>query len=64
MKPFSLMLKALIITTFALVFVACGNNTDSVEKVTESTIEQVQKRGILRVGMSTFVPCKCESDFP
>lgn len=56
MKPFSLMLKALIITTFALVFVACGNNTDSVEKVTESTIEQVQKRGILRVGMSTFVP--------
>ena len=56
MKPFSLMLKALIITTFALVFVACGNNTDSVEKVTESTIEKVQKRGILRVGMSTFVP--------
>lgn len=56
MKPFSLMLKALMITTFALVFVACGNNTDSVEKVTESTIEQVQKRGILRVGMSTFVP--------
>ena len=56
MKPFSLMLKALMIATFALVFVACGNNTDSVEKVTESTIEQVQKRGILRVGMSTFVP--------
>jgi len=56
MKPFSLMLKTLIISTFALVFVACGNNTDSVEKVTESTVEQVQKRGILRVGMSTFVP--------
>lgn len=56
MKPFSLMLKALIISTFALIFVACGNNTDSVEKVTESTVEQVQKRGILRVGMSTFVP--------
>ena len=56
MKPFSLMLKALIISTFALVFVACGNNTDSVEKVTESTVEQVQKRGIIRVGMSTFVP--------
>lgn len=56
MKPFSLILKTLIITTFALVFVACGNNTGSVEKVTESTIEQVQKRGILRVGMSTFVP--------
>ncbi len=56
MKTFSLMLNTLFIAALALVFVACGNNTGSFEKVTESTIEQVQKRGILRVGMSTFVP--------
>jgi polar amino acid transport system substrate-binding protein len=56
MKTFTLMLKVLMITAFALVFLSCGNSTDSVDKVTESTLEQVQKRGVLRVGMSTFVP--------
>lgn len=56
MKTFSFIINALIIVAVALVLAACGNNTGSFEKVTESTIEQVQKRGILRVGMSTFVP--------
>jgi polar amino acid transport system substrate-binding protein len=56
MKIFSFIINALIIVAVALVLAACGNNTGSFEKVTESTIEQVQKRGILRVGMSTFVP--------
>jgi polar amino acid transport system substrate-binding protein len=56
MKTFFLILNTLIIAAVALVLAACGNNTGSFEKVRESTIEQVQKRGILRVGMSTFVP--------
>ncbi|MDX2439451.1 MAG: transporter substrate-binding domain-containing protein [Desulfobacterales bacterium] len=56
MKKFSLILNTLIIAAVALVLAACGNNTGSSEKVRESTVEQVQKRGILRVGMSTFVP--------
>lgn len=56
MKIFSFIINALIIVAVALVLAACGNNTGSFEKVRESTIEQVQKRGILRVGMSTFVP--------
>ncbi|MEE8480273.1 MAG: transporter substrate-binding domain-containing protein, partial [Desulfobacterales bacterium] len=56
MKTFSFIINVLIIAAVALVLAACGNNTGSFEKVTESTIEQVQKRGILRVGMSTFVP--------
>jgi len=56
MKTFSFIINALIIVAVALVLAACGNNTGSFEKITESTIEQVQKRGILRVGMSTFVP--------
>ena len=56
MKTFSFIINTLIIVAVALVLAACGNNTGSFEKVTESTIEQVQKRGILRVGMSTFVP--------
>jgi len=56
MKTFSFIINTLIIAVVALVLAACGNNTGSIEKVAESTIEQVQKRGILRVGMSTFVP--------
>lgn len=56
MKIFSFIINALIIVAVALVLAACGNNTGSFEKVRESTIEQVQKRGVLRVGMSTFVP--------
>jgi polar amino acid transport system substrate-binding protein len=56
MKTVFFIINALIIAAATLVFTACGDNTDSIEKVAESTIEQVQKRGILRVGMSTFVP--------
>jgi polar amino acid transport system substrate-binding protein len=56
MKTVFFIINALIIAAATLVFNACGDNTDSIEKVAESTIEQVQKRGILRVGMSTFVP--------
>jgi len=56
MKTFSFIINSLIIAAVVLVLAACGNNTGSTEKVTESTVEQVQKRGILRVGMSTFVP--------
>jgi len=56
MKTFSFIINALIIAAVVMVFAACGDNTGSIEKVAESTIEQVQKRGILRVGMSTFVP--------
>ena len=41
-----------------MVITACGNDSTGTNqlKVQESTIEQVQKRGVLRVGMSTFVP--------
>ena len=56
MKTFSLILNTIIIVAIVLLLAACGNNTGSIEKVTESTVEKVQKRGILRVGMSTFVP--------
>ena len=56
MKTFSFIINALIIAALAMVLAACGDNTGSIEKVAESTVEQVQKRGILRVGMSTFVP--------
>ncbi len=56
MKTFSFIINALIIAAVAMVLAACGDNTGSIEKVAESTVEQVQKRGILRVGMSTFVP--------
>jgi len=56
MKTFSFIINTLIIAAVVMVLAACGNNTGSSEKVRESTVEQVQKRGILRVGMSTFVP--------
>ncbi len=56
MKSFSLILSTLLIAATALLFIACENNSDSPEKVMENTVEKVQKRGILRVGMSTFVP--------
>jgi len=56
MKTFSFIINILIIAAVIMVLAACGNNTGSIEKVTESTVEKVQKRGILRVGMSTFVP--------
>lgn len=43
---------------FVMTVAACGNSStpDKQVKEKESIIEQVQKRGVLRVGMSTFVP--------
>ncbi len=38
MKTFSFIINALIIVAVALVLAACGNNTGSFEKITESTI--------------------------
>ena len=58
MKPYSTLLKSLVVITALVALTACGNESTGTQKlkVPESTIEQVQKRGVLRVGMSTFVP--------
>jgi len=50
---------AIVILTCALVIILAGGATAGKlqqELVQQSTVEQVIKRGILRVGMSTFVP--------
>ena len=48
----------LVTSTLLLMMIACSNNSTPVNQTEEkeSVIEQVQKRGALRVGMSTFVP--------
>jgi len=58
MKTFSSILTGLLIAVFVMTVTACGNSStpDKQVKEKESIIEQVQKRGVLRVGMSTFVP--------
>ena len=58
MKPYSSFLKSLVVIAVIMALAACGNDSAPTSrlKVQESTIEQVQKRGVLRVGMSTFVP--------
>ena len=58
MRPYSSFLKSLVVIAAIMALAACGNDSapTSQLKVQESTIEQVQKRGVLRVGMSTFVP--------
>ena len=45
-------------TAISVMIIACGNNSTPARQnqEKESVIEQVQKRGALRVGMSTFVP--------
>jgi polar amino acid transport system substrate-binding protein len=51
-------MRACLLTGIILMMMACANNSTpsgQAEKK-ESMIEQVQKRGVLRVGMSTFVP--------
>jgi polar amino acid transport system substrate-binding protein len=53
-----LWMRACLLVSAILMIMACGNNSTpsgQTEKK-ESMIEQVQKRGVLRVGMSTFVP--------
>ena len=52
-----------VITLFlcvCLVSPAIGGDTQN-KLVAESTIEQVMKRGVLKVGMSTFVPWAMQS---
>ena len=48
----------LVTSTLLLMMIACSNDSTAVNQTQEkeSVIEQVQKRGALRVGMSTFVP--------
>jgi polar amino acid transport system substrate-binding protein len=51
-------IRACLLAGIILMMMACGNNyspSGQADKK-ESMIEQVQKRGVLRVGMSTFVP--------
>jgi polar amino acid transport system substrate-binding protein len=51
-------MRACLLAGIILMMMACANNSTpsgQAEKK-ESMIEQVQKRGVLRVGMSTFVP--------
>ncbi len=51
-------IRACLLAGIILMTMACGNNygpSGQADKK-ESMIEQVQKRGVLRVGMSTFVP--------
>ena len=55
---FSSMRACVLATAILVMMIACNNNSSpaSQAKEKESVIEQVQKRGVLRVGMSTFVP--------
>ncbi|QTA81356.1 Amino acid ABC transporter, substrate-binding protein [Desulfonema limicola] len=57
MKKKSLFLQILV-TIMVLFFLAGSSYAGEIQNklVSESTIEQVLKRGVLRVGMSTFVP--------
>jgi len=52
------MRTCVLATAFLVMMIACNNNSSPADqaKEKESVIEQVQKRGVLRVGMSTFVP--------
>lgn len=59
MNCFSSMRACVLVTsTLLLMMIACSNDSTPVNQTQEkeSVIEQVQKRGALRVGMSTFVP--------
>ena len=51
-------IRACLLAAIILMAMACGNNYNPSGQADkkESMIEQVQKRGVLRVGMSTFVP--------
>jgi polar amino acid transport system substrate-binding protein len=58
MNFFSPMRAGLVATALLSMMIACSNNSTPTKQAEqkESIIEQVQKRGTLRVGMSTFVP--------
>lgn len=53
-----LLIIQVAVSILALLFLAGNSYAGDIQKklVSESTIEQVLKRGVLRVGMSTFVP--------
>jgi polar amino acid transport system substrate-binding protein len=58
MNFFSSMRACALATAILMIMIACSNTSTPAkqEEKKESVIEQIQKRGILRVGMSTFVP--------
>lgn len=58
MKPCASILAGLWVISVLITTGACNNDSVSSKALKEkkSVIEQVQKRGVLRVGMSTFVP--------
>ena len=58
MNFFSSMRAYVLATAISVMMIACSNNSTPARQnqEKESVIEQVQKRGALRVGMSTFVP--------
>jgi len=48
--------KVLALVLMCITLLACNNNTSQEATVQTSIVEQIQQRGVLRVGMSTFVP--------
>jgi polar amino acid transport system substrate-binding protein len=56
MKIRSGILKVLTVALIVMALGACNSNTGKETAAQDSLIEQIQKRGIMRVGMSTFVP--------
>ena len=58
MNFFSSMRACALATAILMIMIACSNTSTPAkqEEKKESVIEQIQKRGVLRVGMSTFVP--------
>lgn len=53
MKKVIIVVAGLLFSIFALSCTGSGSSSSAAE---ESLIEQVQKRGVLKVGMSTFIP--------
>ncbi|MDX9800373.1 MAG: transporter substrate-binding domain-containing protein [Spirochaetia bacterium] len=53
MKKISIITAAAVLTIF---LISCGNSEKGETGAKSNLIEEIQKRGVLRVGMSTFVP--------
>jgi len=56
MKPFTRFINVITITLFILTLAGFNNPEAFASKSSDSMVEQVMKNGVLRVGMSTFVP--------
>jgi len=56
MKPFTSFINVITITLFILALAGFNNPEAFASKSSDSMVEQVMKNGVLRVGMSTFVP--------